>query len=164
MAFFGQGSVAGISLPTIVFVVVVVVAYFVLYHTAFGRSIYAVGGNPVAAWLSGINVRNTQFAAFAISGFLAGLAGVLTLGRVLACTMHTLLGLEILTIAAVCIGGISLMGGRGSLIGTLIGVLILAFINNGMSVLGASPAVQGIVRGIIIIIAVTVDYMRRRRG
>ena len=164
MAFFGQGSVAGIPIPAIIFVVVVVVAYFVLNHTAFGRSVYAIGGNPVSAWLSGINVRNTRFAVFVISGFLAGLASLLTMGRVMACTMHAMMGVEILSIAAVCIGGISLMGGRGSLIGALIGILILAFINNGMSVMGASPAVQGIVRGIIIIIAVSVDYMRRRRG
>ena len=164
LAFWGQGDVAGIPVPAIIFVVVVVVGYFVLYHTAFGRSVYAVGGNPVSAWLSGIKVKRTQLTVFVISGFLAGLASLLTMGRVMACTMHAMMGVEISSIAAVCIGGISLMGGRGSLIGALIGILILAFINNGMSVMGASPAVQGIVRGMIIIIAVAIDYLRRRRG
>ena len=97
-----------------------------------------------------------------ISGFLAGLAGVAMTARIMCSSMLTLAGLEINSIAAVCIGGISLMGGRGSLIGVVVGVLIIGVINNGMSVLGASPAVQGSVRGIIIIIAVAIDYIRRR--
>jgi ribose/xylose/arabinose/galactoside ABC-type transport system permease subunit len=99
---------------------------------------------------------------FIIAGFLAGLAGVLTTARSTTASMRTLMGLELDTIAAVCIGGISLMGGRGTLIGAIIGVMIIGVVNNGMSILGAGPFMQGIVRGAIIIAAVAVDYIRKR--
>ena len=163
LAFVGQGRIVGIPVPVIIFVVVAGIAYFVLQHTTFGRSVYAVGGNPVSAWLSGIKVKNIQFMVYVISGFLAGLAGVIMTGRVMSASMRTLGGLELDSIAAVCVGGISLAGGRGSLIGAVIGVLIIGVINNGMSVLGADPALQGIVKGVIIFTAVAFDYMRRRR-
>jgi len=162
LAFFGTGRVAGVPVPVIIFIVVAVVAYFVLSYTTFGRSIYAVGGNPVSAWLSGIKVKKVQFMVFVISGLLAGLSGMLMLARTLSATMTTLAGLELDSIAAVCIGGVSLAGGRGSLIGVVIGVLILGVINNGMSVMAVDPSVQGIVTGAIIITAVAVDVLRRR--
>ena len=162
MAFVGQGRILGIPVPVIIFIVVAVIAYFVLEHTTFGRSVYAVGGNPVSAWLSGINVKNVQFMVYVISGFLAGSAGVILTGRVMSASMRTLGGLELDSIAAVCVGGVSLAGGKGTLIGAIIGVLIIGVINNGMSVLGAGPAVQGIVKGAIIFTAVAIDYTRRR--
>jgi ribose/xylose/arabinose/galactoside ABC-type transport system permease subunit len=162
LAFFGQGSVAGVPVPVIIFIVVAVIAYFVLNHTTFGRSVYAVGGNPVSAWLSGIKVKNIRLWVFVISGFLAGLASVIMSGRVMSASMRTLEGLEIDSIAAVCIGGVSLAGGRGTLIGIVLGVLILGVINNGLSVLGAGPATQGIAKGGIIFAAVAIDCMRRR--
>jgi len=162
LAFIGSGTIAGVPVAAIIFLVVAVIAYFVLEHTTFGRSVYAVGGNPVSAWLSGIKVKNILFTVYVISGFLAGLAGVISMGRVMSASMLTLTGLELDCIGAVVIGGVSLMGGRGSLIGVAIGVLIISVINNGMSVLGASPAMQGIVKGAIIYTAVTIDYMRRR--
>ena len=162
LAFIGQGHIAGVPVPVVVFVAVAVVAYFVLNHTTFGRSVYAAGGNPLSAWLSGIKVRNIQFIVYVISGFLAGLAAAIMAGRVMAASMRTLEGLEIDSIAAVCIGGISLAGGRGSIIGVVIGVLIIGVVNNGLSVLGAGPDLQRIVKGVIIIIAVAVDYIRRR--
>ncbi|MBA7604734.1 Ribose import permease protein RbsC [subsurface metagenome] len=162
LVFWGEGRVAGVPVPVIVFVAVGVVAYFVLYHTTFGRSIYAVGGNPVVAWLSGIRVKNIRLMVFIIAGFLAGLAGVLWTARTMSAQMRSLMGLELDTIAAVCIGGISLMGGRGTLIGAIIGVMIIGVVNNGMSILGAGPFMQGIVRGAIIIAAVAVDYIRKR--
>ena len=162
LTFFGQGHVAGVAVPVIIFIAIAVMAYFVLNYTAFGRSVYAVGGNPVSAWLSGINVKNTQLIVYSVSGCLAGLAGVVMTGRIMSASMRTLEGLELDSIAAVCIGGVSLMGGRGSLIGVIIGVLIIGVINNAMSVLGASPAVVGIVKGAIIFTAVAIDYLRRR--
>ena len=143
---------------------VAVIAYFVLNHTTYGRSIYATGGNPVSAWLSGIKVRNILFSVYVISGFLASLAGVIMTSRVMSASLDSLKGLEMDSIAAVVIGGISLMGGKGTLVGVVLGVLILGVINNGMSVLGADPAFQGIVKGIIIIAAVTIDYVRRGRA
>jgi len=163
LAFFGSGHIAGVPTPVITFIVVGVIGYFVLHYTVFGRSVYAVGGNPASAWLSGINVKRIQFMVFVISGFLAALAGVIMTARIMSASMVMLSGLEIDSIAAVTIGGVSLAGGRGTLIGPVIGSLIIGVINNGMSVLGAGPSVQGIVKGVIIIGAVTADCIRRRR-
>ena len=162
LAFFGSGTVGGVPVPVIIFIAVAVVAYFVLYHTTFGRSVYAVGGNPVTAWLTGIKVKDILFTLYIVSGFLAGLAGVVMIARTMSSSMQTLTGLELDTIAAVFIGGISMTGGKGNLIGVIIGVLIIGVVNNAMSVLGAGAAVQAIVKGTIIIIAVAIDCLRRR--
>ena len=162
LLFFGQGRVAGVPVPVIMFIALAVVAYFVLEYTTFGRSVYAVGGNPLSAWLSGIKVKNIQFMVYAISGLLAGLAAVIFTARGMSATMGTLAGLELDTIAAVCIGGVSLFGGRGSLIGVVLGALIIGVINNGLSVLGATISEMCITKGAIIITAVAIDVMRRR--
>lgn len=162
LIFLGQGNVAGVPVPAIIFIAVAVVAYIILNHTTFGRRIYAVGGNPVSAWLSGINVRNIIFSVYVISGLLTGLTAAVTVARSMTASMRTLRGLELDTIAAVCIGGISLMGGRGTIIGVVLGIIILGIINNAMSVLHAGPFLQGVVRGSIIIAAVAADYVRRR--
>lgn len=163
LSFFGGGCIAGVPVPVIIFIVVAVVAYFALNHTSFGRSVYAVGGNPVSAWLSGINVKNMLFSVYIISGFLGALAGFVMMSRVMIGGLTTVVGLELDSIAAVVIGGVSLMGGRGNVIGAVIGVLILGVINNGMNVFAVSPAYQDVVKGSIIIAAVAADYIRRRR-
>jgi ribose/xylose/arabinose/galactoside ABC-type transport system permease subunit len=123
LEWVGAGKIAGVPVPIIIFVAVAVAAYFVLHYTHFGRSVYASGGNPASAWLAGINVRNTQLIVFIISGFLAGLAAVVVTSRVMLTSPRTLEGLELETIAAVVVGGVSLMGGKGSIIGVIIGVL-----------------------------------------
>ena len=161
---FGQGEVAGIPVPIIILVVVAVIGYVVLNRTAFGRSVYATGGNPVSAWLSGINVKRVYFAAYVIAGLLAGLAAVIMVGRISSASMQTLSGLEIDVITAVCLGGVSLAGGKGSLVGVMIGVLLIGVINNGMSIMGAAPAVMSIVKGSILFAAVAADYIRRQRS
>ncbi|MBA7471035.1 Ribose import permease protein RbsC [subsurface metagenome] len=162
LSWWGSGTVLGVPVPVIIFAAVAVVAYFVLNHTTYGRSIYAVGGNPVSAWFSGINVKRVLFSVYAISGFLSGLAAFLMLGRIMLSSMRSLAGLELDTIASAVIGGVSLMGGRGTLIGVVLGALIIGVIINGMSVLNVDPFVMGIVKGSIIILAVVIDYMRRR--
>ena len=159
----GQGRVAGVPVPSIVFMAVAVAGYLILNYTSFGRFVYAVGGNPVSSWLSGINVRKTQLMVYMISGLLAGVAGIATMGRSMHASMRTLMGLEIDSISAVAIGGVSLMGGTGNLIGVVIGVIILGVINNGMTILGAGPGAEGIVKGAIIITAVAIDCIRRTR-
>jgi len=164
LAFFGSGTVAGIPVPVIIFITLAVTTYFVLSHTAFGRAVYATGGNPVSAWLSGINVKNIILMVYVISGFFGGLAGILVTARTMSASMRSLMGLEIDSIAACFIGGVSLVGGRGSIIGVVLGILIISVVNNGMSVLGASPAIQGIVKGVIIFTAIAIDCIRRRRG
>jgi ribose/xylose/arabinose/galactoside ABC-type transport system permease subunit len=162
--FFGQGRIAGVPVAGIIFVAVCVVAYFLLNHTTFGRSIYSVGGNPVTAWLTGVNVKNIKLLAYIISGLLAGLASVVFTSRVMNGSPGALQGLELSSIAASCIGGISLAGGKGNVLGVVIGVLIFGVVDNAMSILGATPGIKGIVTGVIIITAVAVDYVRRRGG
>jgi len=163
MSFLGAGRVVGIPVPVIIFVVVTVVAYFILNHTSFGRSVYAVGGNPVSAWLSGINVKNIVFSVYVISGFLAALAGMIILGRVMCASTATASGLELDSIAAVSIGGVSLMGGRGTIVGAILGTIIIGVINNGLTMIAVKPWYQLIVKGAIIFAAVAVDVVRRRR-
>jgi len=164
LVWFGSGNVGGVPVPTVIFIVVAVVAYFILYYTSYGRSVYATGSNPVAAWLSGVNVKRTLFSVYAIAGFLAGLAAFTMLGRMMFASNRSLEGLEIDSIAAATVGGISLMGGRGTLIGVVLGTLIIGVVNNAMTVLSADPATSGVVKGAIIILAVVIDYVRRRRG
>jgi ribose/xylose/arabinose/galactoside ABC-type transport system permease subunit len=162
LAFFGSGVVAGVPVPVIIFVAVAAVAYYVLNYTTFGRSVYAVGGNSVSAWLSGIRVPTMLFSVYVISGFLAAFAGLITVSRTMSAMMVTVTGLEMDSIAAVAIGGVSLFGGRGTLIGVVIGVTILGVINNGMNIYGLGATLQNLVKGAIILAAVTADTLRRR--
>ena len=162
LALLGSGRIIGVPVPVIIFIVVAAIAYFILNHTTYGRSVYAVGGNPVSSWLAGINVNIILFSVYAISGMLAGLSGVVSNARTMSSSMVTNQGLALDSIASVAIGGVSMMGGRGNLIGVVIGVIIVGIINNGLSIMGALPSMQGIVKGAIIIGAVVVDYARRR--
>jgi len=158
---FGGGKIAGAPVPVIIFIVVAVVSYLILNHTTFGRSLYASGGNRVSAWLSGVRVRNIELTAYIISGFTAALAGIILTSRVMSGGMGTVQGLEIDSIIAACLGGVSLAGGKGSVIGVVIGVILLGVINNGLNVFAVNPALQWIVKGLLIIAAVAVDYIRR---
>jgi ribose/xylose/arabinose/galactoside ABC-type transport system permease subunit len=160
--WWGSGDIAGVPVPIVIFIVTVVVAYFVLSYTTYGRLIYAVGGNPTTAWLSGVNVGNIRWTAFIVSGCLAGVAGLITLGRFMSAGMTTLTGLELDTVAAVFVGGISLAGGIGSVIGATLGAIIIGVIDNAMNVLGAGPTMVGILKGTIIIVAVAINVLRRR--
>jgi ribose/xylose/arabinose/galactoside ABC-type transport system permease subunit len=164
LAWFGTGNIAGVPVPVIIFIIVAVLAYFALNHTTYGRSLYAVGSNPLGAWLSGVNVKMIIFSVYAIAGLLAGLASFAMLGRMMFASNRSLEGLEIDSIAAATVGGVSLMGGRGTVIGVVLGTLIMGVVENTMTVLNADPATHGIVKGAIIILAVVIDYIRRRRG
>jgi ribose/xylose/arabinose/galactoside ABC-type transport system permease subunit len=164
LAWFGSGNIAGVPVPVIIFIVVAIIAYFILNHTTYGRSVYATGSNPVSAWLSGVKVTRMLFSVYAVAGFLTGLAAFTMLGRMMFASNRSLEGLEIDSIAAATVGGISLMGGRGTIIGIILGTLIIGVVNNAMTVLNADPATSGIVKGAIIILAVVIDYIRRRRG
>jgi ribose/xylose/arabinose/galactoside ABC-type transport system permease subunit len=162
LAFFGQGNIAGVPVPAIIIAVVGVISYFVLHYTRYGRAIYAVGGNPASAWLSGINFRSIVATVFVISGILAALAGVIFTARTMSASFRTLVGLELDSIAAAIIGGVSLSGGKGTVIGAILGAFIVGVINNGMSVLNIGGNTAGIVKGAIIITAVTIDLRRGR--
>lgn len=159
-AFFGQGSIGGVPTPVIVFIATALVAYVVLQHSNFGRFIYAVGGNEISAQLSGIGTRNVRLTGYIVSGFLASLTAVMIASRTMFGSIRLGANLELDSITAVVVGGVSLFGGRGSLIGMILGVIILNLINNGMVVLALPPTFQQLIKGGIIFAAVAVDSMR----
>jgi ribose/xylose/arabinose/galactoside ABC-type transport system permease subunit len=164
MGFFGQGYIGGAPVAAIIFGVSIAAAYFVLNYTRFGRSAYAVGGNRVSACLCGINVPKTQFLAYVISGFTAAIASIILMSRAMSASLFIAANLEIDSIASCVIGGISLAGGRGSIIGALIGAIIIGVINNGMNLVGIPHGMQDMAKGAIIVTAVAIDIVRRRRG
>ncbi|MFC2024304.1 ABC transporter permease [Chloroflexota bacterium] len=161
-AFFGQSKLAGVPVPVIILIVAIVIAYYVLNHTKFGRNVYTVGGNPVSAFLSGINTKQVLLVVYMISGFLAVVAGLLILSRNMMGTNSMVYGLELDSIAACVVGGVSLFGGRGSLAGVVLGVMIIGVINNGLIILKIDPALQDLVKGGIIFAAVAANSFRRR--
>ncbi|WP_428394891.1 ABC transporter permease [Lichenicoccus sp.] len=157
-----SGTIGGVSIPVVVMIAVVLVSWVVLARTRFGMHIYAVGGNAHAARVAGVSLRTTRFAVYVISGALAGVAGVLLAARATAGIANTGSGYELNAIAAAVIGGISLMGGRGSLVGTVFGFLIIGVLDNGLNIINVSPFYQLIVKGLIIIGAVFVDSITHR--
>jgi sugar transport system permease protein len=159
----GSGSFFEVPIPAIIMFALFFLFWFASRKLPFGRSVYAVGGNPDAARLSGIRVEHVRVAMFAISGFLAAFTGILLASRLGSGNAGAAEGLEFDVIAAVVIGGTSLTGGRGSMVGTLIGVLFYELIANGLVLLGINPFAQGLVRGGIILLAVLINEFARRR-
>lgn len=160
LKFVGKGLFFGIPVPVILFIIVFIIFMFVLEKTTFGRRIYATGSNSVAAKLAGVNINKTKLIAYAISGCMAAMSGLILLSR-LASAQPTLGdGYELDAIAAVALGGTSMNGGRGRIWGTFVGVLIIAVLNNGLNILGVSSYYQSVVKGIVILIAVLSDRKR----
>lgn len=153
----GQNRLAGIPVPVLIMLVVFAVFGFVLARTRYGRFVYATGDNAEAARLSGIRTQRVKVLAFVISGVLAALAGFILTARLSTAEPTAGTGLELEAIAAVIIGGTSLAGGRGTLIGTLVGALVLGVIDNGMNLLDVSPFLQDVVKGLVILLAVFLD-------
>jgi ribose transport system permease protein len=153
----GQGRPLSIPMPVWIIVVVVLVFGFLLARTRFGRYVYATGDNPEASRLSGIKIHRTTILAFVISGALASLAGFVLTARLGTAQPTAGTGLELAAIAAVIIGGTSLAGGRGALVGTFIGAILLGVIDNGLNLLDVSPFLQGVVKGLVILFAVFLD-------
>lgn len=161
--FIGAGFVGFLPVPVIVAAVLLVVLHFVLHKTVLGRSIYAIGGNPDAARLSGMPVTRRLITVYALSGLLAGFASLVVIARVNAADSGLGEDLLLPAIAAVCLGGTSLFGGVGGIMGTAVGSLILALIVNGMNLLGIQTFWQSGVMGSIILISVLVDQFGGRR-
>jgi len=153
----GQARLAGIPAPVWIMVLVFVGFGVLLARTRFGRYVYATGDNAEAARLSGIAVDRVKILAFVISGLLAALAGFIVSARLSTAEPTAGTGLELEAIAAVIIGGTSLAGGRGDLVGTIVGALILGVIDNGMNLLDVSPFLQSVVKGLVILFAVLLD-------
>ncbi|GBU10013.1 D-ribose ABC transporter permease [Gammaproteobacteria bacterium] len=160
-AFFGRESIMGVPVPIILMLSLYIVAYIVLNQTAFGRYVYALGGNEEAARLSGIRVKKIKVLVYTISGFTAAFAGLIFTARVMSGQPNAGTGFELDAIAAVVLGGASISGGRGVIIGTLIGALLLGVLSNGLNLLGISPFVQYIVKGGIIWGATFISSIRR---
>ncbi len=155
--FIGKGSLLGIPIPIFIFFIAFIIAYIVLNKTVFGRNVYATGGNETAAKLSGVDIKNTHIKVYVISGLLAALAGLILISRLNSAQPTLGDGYELDAVAAVVIGGTSLAGGRGRISGTLVGILILGIISNGLNIIGISSFYQEIVKGLIILIAVFLD-------
>lgn len=159
--WIGGGNVLGIPVPVVILFAVFAIGWVVLKYTTFGRYVYAVGGNERAARTSGVSTRIVIASTYVISGFLAALAGLVLTSRTTAALPQAGIGYELDAIAAVVIGGTSLAGGRGSLVGTLFGALIIGTINNGMDLMGVSSYYQQLLKGAIIVVAVIADQIRK---
>ncbi|MEI6387176.1 MAG: ABC transporter permease [Spirochaetota bacterium] len=157
----GRGRLFGvIPYVTLIALVVLIVIYYLLNFTSFGRKVYMVGGNERASYLSGINASRVKFISFVISGLTAGMAGFLVACQVGAALPQSGAGTEMNTISAVILGGISLSGGKGKLSGTILGILILQTINNGLTLLSVNAYFQMVVSGGVLLIAVMIDVVR----
>jgi ribose transport system permease protein len=160
----GRGGFLGVKYSIWCFAGVVVVTGVLLSRTTFGRYVYAAGGNAEAARLSGVRVNTVRAATFVISGCAAGLGGVIASSRVSTGQADATLGIELEAIAAIVIGGTSILGGAGAIWRTVLGVLLLAMIGNGFNLLHVNPTYQRIFQGLIILAAVAVDAWSRRRA
>ncbi|WJT09578.1 ribose ABC transporter permease [Vibrio harveyi] len=156
-AWFGTGYALGIPVPVWLMVIVFAAAWYLLNHTRFGRYVYALGGNESATRLSGINVDRVKIGVYAICGMLAALAGIIVTSRLSSAQPTAGMGYELDAIAAVVLGGTSLMGGKGRIMGTLIGALIIGFLNNALNLLDVSSYYQMIAKAVVILLAVLVD-------
>jgi ribose transport system permease protein len=162
-AFFGRGTVFGLQTPVAIMLLVFALAYLLLDHTPVGRYIYAIGGNEEAARLSGVRVARYKLLIYALSGFACAVAGLVLGSRLMSGQPNAGVAFEMDAIAAVVMGGTSISGGRGSIVGTLIGALMLGVLNNGLNMMGVSPYVQNIIKGLIILFAIFISRERRKR-
>ena len=159
---FGLAPPAGLPASLLLVAACAVALWFFLEHTNMGRHIFAIGGNPQAARVSGINVDRTLVVVYIISGFFAGLSGLLLAGRTDSGFPNAGIGIELDAIAAVIIGGASFFGGRGTVLGVLAGMLIMGILRNGLNINNVSAFWQQILIGLVIIVAVYVDVLRRQ--
>ncbi|WP_423822551.1 ribose ABC transporter permease [Salinisphaera sp. SPP-AMP-43] len=160
-SWFGRGDLGGLQVPIIIMLVVYAAAYVVMHHTAFGRYVYAIGGNEEATRLTGIRVPRTKLLVYTISGLTAAIAGLVITSRLMSGQPNIGTGFELDAIAAVVLGGAAISGGRGVVLGTLVGAMLLAILNNGLNLMGVSPYLQDVVKGGIILLAV---YIGRGRN
>lgn len=159
-----MNSQGGVPIPFIIMFAVALIGAFLTRNTTFGRYLYAIGGNPDAARLSGINLRRHILAVFCLMGVLVGVAAILHTARLSGATPDAGTLMELDAIAACVIGGTSLMGGRGTVFGAIVGALIMASLDNGMNLVGVQSYVQPIVKGAVLVAAVGLDMAGRRRS
>ncbi len=155
--FFSQGNVIGIPFPMIVFIIFLGILYIILQKTVFGKGIYAIGGNETVARLSSVPVIRVKSIVYAISGFLCAVAAVILTSRLSSAQPTAGSGFEMDAIAAVVIGGTSMSGGKGKIVGTFLGVIIIGVLNNALNIIGVSAYYQQFVKGVVILLAVMLD-------
>jgi inositol transport system permease protein len=155
--WIGQGKIGMVPIPVIIFLVFIVLCHIILKYTVYGRYIYSVGGNPEAARLSGINIDLIITSTYIITGFFVGLSAFILSARLNSSEAVAGMGYELNVIAIVVVGGTSLFGGMGSILGTIIGAMLFGVLQNGLVLLNVSSYIQQIVIGIILILAVTFD-------
>jgi inositol transport system permease protein len=161
--WWGQGKIGAVPVPVIVFLLFALLAHVVLRYTRYGRHVYAVGGNPEAARLSGLDVRRITLSVYVIIGFFAGLAGFVLSARLNSAEAVAGIGYELTVIASVVIGGTSLFGGVGSVFGTVIGSILIGVLINGLVLMNVSSYIQQIIIGVIIVFAVAFDQFAKSR-
>ena len=154
---FGQGFFMGLPVPAIMMLLMFAVSYFILHKTTLGRKTYAVGGNEKVSFIAGIKIDRIKIFAYTITGFLCGMAGAILTSRLNSAQPTAGTGYELDAIAAVVLGGTSLSGGKGRIVGTIIGALIIGTLNNGLNILNVSSFYQQVGKGIVILLAVLMD-------
>jgi ribose/xylose/arabinose/galactoside ABC-type transport system permease subunit len=162
--FLGDGQLFHVPVSILIAAALIFIAAFILNRTTLGRYTYAIGANRTATLYSGVNVTRNLIIIYTLSGLLVGVASMIATSRTVSAQPTAGIGLELDIIAAVVIGGASLNGGRGTILGTIIGTLLISFLRNGCTLLGISTNIQLIVIGIIIIIAVSVDQLARGKA
>lgn len=162
MAFIGTGWFLGIPMPVWISAMIVVAAIVLTKKTTLGRHIYAIGGNETAAVLSGIKIKKVKMTVYAIAGALAGIGGIIVTSRLDSAQPNAGFGFELDSIAAVVIGGTSLSGGKGTIMGTVQGALIIGILNNGLVLLNVSPFWQQVIKGFVILLAVVIEKFNSR--
>ena len=162
--WLGKGTLWFIPIPAIVAISLYFLFSYILHNRPYGTHLYAVGGSEEAAWASGINVRRIKISVFTINGLLVSIAGFILAARLGSANPSQGMGLELDGICASVLGGTSLMGGRGSIWGALLGALAISILKNGLNMIGLSPAMQMMVIGFILILILSIDVFRRREG
>ncbi|MDQ0252830.1 ribose transport system permease protein [Evansella vedderi] len=161
--FIGRGYAFGIiPMPVLIMIIVYILAYIILNHLPIGRYIYAIGGNEEAARLSGVKVKRYKILAYLISGVTAAIAGMILTSRLASGQPMAGVGFELDAIAAVVLGGTAIAGGRGHIFGTLLGAMLIGVLSNGLNLMGVSPYVQLVLKGVIIIGAIYYSSWRQK--
>lgn len=161
--FLGDGYIGPVPMPIITMIIIYIIGYIISKHTLLGRYIYAIGSNEEATRLSGINVNLIKSITFVMAGITAAIGGIIVSGRIYSAQPTAGTGYELDAIAAVVLGGTSLSGGKGGIVGTLIGALIIGILGNGLNLLGVSSFYQQVIKGVVIVLAVLIDQWSKNK-
>lgn len=162
--FIGQGYIGFLPVPVVLMVVILVIGWFVLNKTYFGRYIYAIGGNDDVARLSGIRVNRIRRIVYMLGGLFAGVSGVIFLSRLMSGQANTGVGFEMDVLTALVLGGVSINGGSGKIFNAVMGVAIIGVLNNGLVLINVNQHVQEVIKGVVLIAAVAFDCISKSKG